>query len=617
MILPGRFRVAPACLRALAGSLVSTFVIALATGAHGQGAVSLPTIEVTGEQAPSTGATQADLANQPVSAASELNIGGQQINQRSFERPAEVLEVIPGLIITQHSGEGKANQYFLRGYNLDHGTDLAIWVDGMPCNMRTHAHGQGYCDLNFLIPELINSANVRKGPYWADEGDFASVGNVHISLIDKVDKTIALSTLGSFDYRRLLGITSKPVGEGNLLVAAEAVGYDGPWTNFDNMAKLNGVVRFTQGTPTNGFSVTGWAYANNWNSTDQIPLRAVTTGVLGLYDAFDPADGGNTSRFSVSGHWAQTDERYATNVDFYAIKYSLNLWNDFTYVLVNPIDKDQFHQHDDRFLTGLSASHIIKGEFTSLPTETSLRFANSLRCYRCWVDEYGRTSVPLQHPQRSRGRGQCRVFLPSTQCIGRIGLKPHSAGAVTSIMPPSTRSTTLSNSGSATLAIGSPKFRAVLGPFYKTELFLDAGEGFHSNDARGVMTRDDPLEHTPLVPSPFLVRQPGAEVGFGRRPSTASPARSVYGCWMPRRNWCFPAMLVLPKPAGRAIAMELNSLTNINQLPGYASRPMSLQRTRGSSAMTRIRRHSLLRSPAIRWPQLAISRATTLRAPPV
>jgi len=164
----------------------------------------------------------------PVASSSEKNVSGEAVNERPFARPAEALEVVPGLIVTQHSGDGKANQYFLRGFNLDHGTDLAISVDEMPVNMRTHAHGQGYADLNFLIPELIGSVNIRKGPYFADEGDFSSVGSVHVGLLDSVNRTMASITAGSFGYRRMLGITSTKLGDGTLLIAGEANTYNGP-----------------------------------------------------------------------------------------------------------------------------------------------------------------------------------------------------------------------------------------------------------------------------------------------------------------------------------------------------------------------------------------------------
>ena len=140
----------------------------------------------------------------PPSLASQMTVTGEELNARPVTRPGEILEAVPGLIVTQHSGEGKANQYFLRGYNLDHGTDLAITVDDVPVNMRTHAHGQGYADLNWLMPETVNSVEVRKGPYFADEGDFASAGNLHIGLIDSVNRNIAEMTLGSFGYQRNL-----------------------------------------------------------------------------------------------------------------------------------------------------------------------------------------------------------------------------------------------------------------------------------------------------------------------------------------------------------------------------------------------------------------------------
>src|SRR4030088_1487353 len=243
----------------------------------------------------------------PPNMASQIKIAGEELNARPVTRPGEILEAVPGLIIPQHSGDGKANQYFLRGFNLDHGTDLAISVDDMPINMRTHAHGQGYADLNFLIPELIGSVNIRKGPYFADEGDFSSVGSVHVGLLDYVTKTMASITAGSFGYRRILGITSTKLGEGTLLIAGEANTYNGPWDNPDNLRKLNGVVRYSRGTAEDGFSLTGMAYANKWNSTDQIPSRAIASGEIGLYGAFDPSDGGNSNRFSLSGRWAQTD----------------------------------------------------------------------------------------------------------------------------------------------------------------------------------------------------------------------------------------------------------------------------------------------------------------------
>ena len=201
-------------------------------------------------------------ANLQPTAASETRVSGEEFNARPASRAGELLEAVPGLIVTQHSGEGKANQYFLRGFNLDHGTDLAIKVDGMPVNMPTHGHGQGYADINFLIPELVQSVNVRKGPYFADQGDFASAGAVGIDYINKLPKNIAELTFGSFGYRRALAAGSTPVGDGILLAAVDANKYNGPWDVPDNVRKLNGVLRYSQGTATDGFTLSAMAYSN-------------------------------------------------------------------------------------------------------------------------------------------------------------------------------------------------------------------------------------------------------------------------------------------------------------------------------------------------------------------
>jgi outer membrane receptor protein involved in Fe transport len=448
----------------------------------------------------------------PVASSSEKNVSGEDVNARPFSRPAEALEVVPGLIVTQHSGDGKANQYFLRGFNLDHGTDLAISVDDMPVNMRTHAHGQGYADLNFLIPELIGSVNIRKGPYFADEGDFSSVGSVHVGLLDSI-RTMASMTVGSFGYRRMLGATSTKLGDGTLLIAGEVNTYNGPWDNPDSLRKLNGVVRYSQGTAEDGFSLTGMAYANKWNSTDQIPSRAVASGEIGLYGAFDPSDGGNSNRFSLSGRWAQTDESGSSKANFYVIKSSLNLWNNFTYSLTDPANGDQFHQHDDRILGGVNASHTFKSQFAGLPMETEIGVQNRYDDIR--LDLTNTVQRQFLSPIRSDAvqEGSVGVFAQNTlhwtdwlrTNVGWRG--DFYQTSVNSFFTPA-------NSGNANAFIGSPKFGVVLGPFARTEFFINAGDGFHSNDARGVTITESPTNGSPLQASPFLVKTRGAEVGL-------------------------------------------------------------------------------------------------------
>lgn len=457
----------------------------------------------------------ADSGPEP-SAASELTVSGREVNARPFSRPAEALEVVLGLIVTQHSGDGKANQYFLRGFNLDHGTDFAITVDGMPVNMRTHGHGQGYADLNFLIPELIGSVDIRKGPYFADEGDFSSVGAAHINLINSVFGSMASVTMGSFGYWRGLGITSHKVGNGTLLVAGEVNTYDGPWDNPDNLRKLNGVVRYSQGTRDDGFSLTAMAYSNNWNSTDQIPLRAIESGEIGRYGALDPTDGGRSDRFSLSGQWAHTSEAGVSRVNFYAIKSSLDLWNNFTFFLSDPVNGDQFHQRDDRFVGGINASHTFSTTFAGLPMETEI----GLQSRYDDIDLALTNTVRRQFLSNVRSdkvqEGSVGLYVRNTvrwtdwfrTTLGYRG--DFYAANVDSIF-------NAANSGKAQAAIGSPKASMVFGPFYNTELFINAGEGFHSNDARGVTITQSPSDGSPVDSSPFLVRTRGAEIGVRTR----------------------------------------------------------------------------------------------------
>jgi TonB-dependent Receptor Plug Domain len=182
-----------------------------------------------------------------------------------------------------HSDGGKANQYYLRGWNLDQGTDFATFVDDVPINLPSNVHGQGYTDLNGLIPETVNGVEIRKGPYFADVGDFENAGNVHISFRDSVEKNIEQVTVGSFGYDRVLLLGSSKLDGGSLLYAGAFNLYNGPWTNPDNLRSFSGLARYSAGTATDGVSLTAQAYANNWNTANQIALRAVTTDRSGFW----------------------------------------------------------------------------------------------------------------------------------------------------------------------------------------------------------------------------------------------------------------------------------------------------------------------------------------------
>ena len=445
--------------------------------------------------------------------ASQMTFTGEELNVRPVARPGEILEAVPGLMVTQHSGEGKANQYFLRGYNLDHGTDLAIFVDDVPVNMRTHAHGQGYADLNWLMPETINTLEIRKGPYFADEGDFASVGNLHIGLIDRTDKSIAQVTAGSFGYKRFFGMGSTKVGDGTLLVAGEAGTYNGPWLNPDEMRKLNSLIRYTQGTATDGVSVTGMAYSNRWNSTDQVPLRAIDSGQIARFGAEDPTDGGNTNRFALSARIAGTDEAGSWKANAFAVKSGLDLFNNFTYFLNDPTLGDQFHQHDDRIMAGANASRTLNGSFAGRPMQTTFGVQTRYDDIKlALTDSYQRSFLSNIRSDKV-GEASVGVYAQNTvywtdwlrTTLGWRG--DYYDAKVTSLFDPN-------NSGTSSAVIGSPKFTMVVGPFNKTELFAGAGLGMHSNDARGATATEDPTDPSvKLSASPLLVRTKGAEVG--------------------------------------------------------------------------------------------------------
>ncbi|BAQ49798.1 TonB-dependent receptor (plasmid) [Methylobacterium aquaticum] len=451
-----------------------------------------------------------------VDAASAGIISGAQLNSRPVTRPGEVLESVPGLIVTQHSGEGKANQFFLRGFNLDHGTDIALHVDGMPVNMRTHAHGQGYADLNFLIPELVGAVEFHKGPYFVRDGDFASAGSVRIDYLDKLDRNVALTTLGSFGYKRGLSAASVPLGAGNLLVAGEAQTYDGPWVVPDALRKLNGVARYSQGTATDGFSVTGMAYWAKWNATNQIPERAVAEGIIGRYGTLDPTDGGETGRFSLSGRWSQSDAGGITRASAYVIRYQMNLWNNFTYFLNDPVNGDQFRQRDARVLGGGEISRVFQGDLLGLPMENEIGlqtrtddirvglFNTTARQYRSTVldDRVLEASAAFYYENRVRWTDWLRTS---------VGFRADGYSA-------DVRSDTPANSGRARDGIVTPKLGAVLGPWLDTEIYVNYGGGFHSNDVRGVTATVDPA--SPLFNisrSPFLVPSTGYEVGIRNR----------------------------------------------------------------------------------------------------
>ena len=452
--------------------------------------------------------------------ASQMTVSGRDLNARPITRPGEIVEAAPGLMAIAHADGGKANQYYLRGYNLDHGTDMATFVDDMPINLPSHAHGQGYTDLNWLMPETVASLDIRKGPYFADVGDFASAGSLFLNLRDSVDKNIVQASSGSFGYARLFAMGSTGLGGGALLYAGEVNTYDGPWVTPDAMHKLSGLLRYSQGTATDGLSLSAMAYSNTWNSTDQVPLRAITSGLIDRYGELDPTDGGDTSRFSLSGRVAQSDADGSWKANAYLVKYEMDLFNNFTWFLTDPAFGDQFHQHDNRIYGGGGASRTIAGSLFNLPTETVYGIQS----------RYDGIDVALTNTYQRQlvsnvladhiGEGNAGIYVENTvhwtdwlkTTAGWRG--DYFAASVDSLLQPA-------NSGTTQAAIGSPKFRMVIGPFANTELFVGAGMGYHSNDARSTTVTEVPGD--PTTPEGALA-VPGARAR--RRDRAAQQGRA-------------------------------------------------------------------------------------------
>jgi len=294
-------------------------------------------------------------------AASEGAVTASQLDARPVSRVGEILESVPGLIVSQHSGEGKANQYYLRGFNLDHGTDFSTSVSGVPVNLPSHAHGHGYSDLNFLIPELVSGVQFRKGPYYAAQGDFSSAGSAQINYVNVLERSLVNASTGQNGWRRLLAAASPTVAGGPLLVAIDVSANDGPWVRPDEYRKIGGLVRFTRGALRSGLSLTGMFYDGRWNATDQIPARSVSQGVISRFGALDESTGGESSRHSVSGEYLRTGANSQTKVTAYVMRYRLKLFSNFTYALDDPERGDQFEQSERRWVSGSHASYARLG----------------------------------------------------------------------------------------------------------------------------------------------------------------------------------------------------------------------------------------------------------------
>ncbi len=460
--------------------------------------------------------------------ATQGTVGATEIQDRPILRSGEVLETVPGVIITQHAGGGKANQYFLRGFNLDHGTDFAIFLDGMPLNLPSHAHGEGYSDMNTVIPEFVERVDYQKGPYYADVGNYGSAGSAHVVFFKTLPKNFFKVEGGMYGYGRAVFGVSQKLGSGSLLYGGEVYHDDGPWTHPDDYYKFNGLLTYSQGGDANGFSITARGYHGKWNSSDQIADNAVP--LVGFFGTLNPTDGGNSQRYSLQAEWHRQGANSETKIMAYGFYYDLDLFSDFTYFLTDPIRGDQFEQKDRRWVAGLDARHTIFSQWFGRKVENTF----GLQVRNDWINNgLYQTENRVRVDKTDSATGNT---LPATTQADRftdtqVGFyaenkiqwaeKFRTVAAlrgdvehvdVTSLVTPA-------NSGTATKVLPSPKLSLIFGPWSNTEFYVQGGFGFHSNDGRGAtqtvqpVSADNPYPNTPTSRIPALVPTKGAEIG--------------------------------------------------------------------------------------------------------
>ena len=467
----------------MAVSLAAPHSLVFAAGVSGELVRDVEEVYVAGDAA-----TAQSLANSE--AASVGTVLAAQIEHRPALRPAELLETIPGMVVTQHSGDGKANQYFLRGFNLDHGSDFSNYVDGVPVNMVSHGHGQGYTDLNFLIPELVDRIVYRKGPYNAESGDFSSAGSARTAYKRQIDTQNIKLTVGENGYGRVLVYGGDDMAGGHLVYAIESMQNDGPWQVEEGFDKKNAVLKFSHGEFDRGYSLTALAYEADWTSTDQIPQRLVRSGAIDRYGSLDDSTGGDTHRYSLSAElWSQLSDSLRLDSQFYVFDYELRLTSNASYFSRDDIDDpdfrgDQFTQFDNRMGYGgyLAFSQILSKQHElnygaelriDNISDVGVGFSQQAKIYdifaRAAIDETALGVYGSVHSQWSDWFATIAGLRYQTIDVSveakRIG----------------------DDEGDDREALLSPKLSLRFGPFAETEFFINYGEGFHSNDARGVI----------------------------------------------------------------------------------------------------------------------------------
>jgi len=521
------------------------------------------------------------------SSASEGVVADEEIQLAPAYRPGQQLETVPGLIVTLHSGEGKANQFLLRGYNLDHGTDLETYVDDMPVNQPTHAHGQGYTDLNFVIPELSDAISYTKGPYYANVGDFGAVGSVRMSYRDTIADRVS-ATVGTLDYQRYLAAGSESLGDGHLLAAAEFQHYDGPFQTPDDARKENLVLRYSQGDQQNGYSVTGMFYHQLWTNTTDIPLRAITEDVVSdRFGSLDPTDGGHAQRASLSVDYHESLGAGQFSASSFFIYNQLHLFNNFTHYLFNPLNGDQEDQFENRRVIGGAANYTLPMALGRIQNEIAIGVLT-----RYDLLGVGRLpsegQVPLSPPPQTdpasffdsdqvylfSGAAYLQATTHWTSTFRSVlGLRDdYQHGTDVDYLSALHETAGYSNGGTTAQSLLQPKGSLIYTPTDYLELYLAAGQGFHSADLRGV--NQDRSVDLGLPNTSLLAKQDGEEVGFRAEiQRNIALTFAVYNLWQQSETIIDPDVGAdTAGPPSRRYGYEINITYQIRRwLEFYAS----------------------------------------------
>jgi outer membrane receptor protein involved in Fe transport len=522
-------------------------------------------------------ASRLDLMGSAIT-ASEGVVDDSELQAAPIYRPGQLLETVPGLIVTLHSGEGKANQFLMRGYNLDHGTDLETYVDGMLINQPTHAHGQGFTDLNFVIPELADALAYTKGPYYATVGDFGAVGSVHMSYRDTLLPQVAVSA-GTFDFQRVLAAGSTAVAGGNLLAAVEAQHYDGPFVTPDDARKENAVLRYSQGDERDGFTLTGMYYHQLWTNTTDIPLRAIDDGLVpNRFGTLDPTDGGHAQRASLSANYHAGLGDGELTLSSYYIYNELHLFNNFTHYLIDPLHGDQEDQHENRRVSGAAGSYVFPLALGSI--QNQLEVGGLVRYDNLGVGRLpSEGQVPFysgEDPVSYYNDDQVYLFAGAAyvQAITHwtpwfrsvLGLRDDSQhGTDIDYLAALHETAGYTNGGTKSQSLVQPKGSLIFTASPELEFYASAGEGFHSADLRGV--NQDRSVDLGLPNTPLLAAQWGEEVGLRAQPrSNLALTFAVYNLWQQSETIIDPDVGAdSAGPPSRRYGYEVNLTYQVNR----------------------------------------------------